>query len=66
MSAHILAVEAGRWHKPNKIPYNERTCQLCNTLEEFHFLLECPLNYDLRKSMIDKYYWKQPNMIKLY
>jgi len=47
MSAHRLAVEAGRWHKPNKIPYNERKCQLCNTLgDEFHFLLECPLYYD--------------------
>ena len=40
VSAHRLAVEVGRWHKPNKIPYNERKCQLCNTLEdEFHFYL---------------------------
>ena len=55
VSAHRLAVEAGRWHKLNKIPYNERKCQLCNTLEdEFHFLLECPLYYDLRKALIDK------------
>jgi len=44
MSAHTLEVEAGMWHTPNKIPYNESKCQLCNTLEdEFHFLLECPL-----------------------
>ena len=51
VSAHRLAVEAGRWHKLNKIPYNERKCQLCNTLEdEFHFLLECALYYDLRKT----------------
>mgnify|MGYP007091316851 CR=1 FL=1 len=42
-------------------------CQLCNTFEdEFHFLLECPLNYDLRPLLIDKYYWKQPNMITVY
>mgnify|MGYP000559021530 CR=1 FL=1 len=40
-------------------------CQLCNTFEdEFHVLLEYPLHYDLRKLIIDKYYWKQPNMIK--
>jgi len=66
VSVHILAVEAGIWHKPNKIPYNERKCQLCNTLEdEFHFLLECPLYYDLRKLLIDKYYWTHPIMIKL-
>ena len=51
--------------KPNKVPYNERKCQLCNTLEdEFHLLLECPLYHDLRKSLIYKYYWKHPNMIK--
>jgi len=44
---------------------NEK-CQLCNTFEdEFHVLLECPLLYDLRKSLTDKYYWKHPNMIKL-
>ena len=65
MSAHILVVEAGRCHKPNKIPYNEKKCQLCNTCEdEFHFLLECPLYYDLRKLLINKYSWKHPNMIK--
>ena len=34
VSAHRLAVETGRRHKPNKIPYNERKCQLCNTLED--------------------------------
>ena len=56
MSAHRLEVEAGIWHKPNTIPYNERKCQLCNTLEdEFHFLLECPLYYDLRKALIDTF-----------
>ena len=56
MSAHTLEVEAGMWHTPNKIPYNESKCQLCNTLEdEFHFLLECPLQYDLRKALIDTF-----------
>jgi len=27
VSANRSAVEAGRLHKPNKIPYNERKCQ---------------------------------------
>jgi len=31
--------------------------------DEFHFLLECPLYYDLRKLLIDKYYWKHHSMI---
>ena len=52
MSAHRLAVEVGRWHTPTKIPYNERKCQVCNTLEdEFNSLLECPLYNDLRQSL---------------
>ena len=43
---------------------NEK-CELCNTLEdEFHFLLECPLYHNFRKSVIDKQYWTHPNMIK--
>ena len=39
-SAHRLEIEAGRWHKPTKIPPNERKCKICNKLEdEFHFFL---------------------------
>ena len=39
VSAHRLEIKAGRWHKPNKIPYNERKCKLCKTIEdEMHFL----------------------------
>ena len=38
VSSHRLDIETGRWHKPNKIPRNDRKCQLCNSLEdEFHF-----------------------------
>ena len=65
LSAHRLGVESGRWHKPASIPYNERKCRLCDSLEdEFHFLLECPLYSDLRKLYIKKYYWCHPNIIK--
>ena len=40
LECYHIEVEAGRWHNPNKIPYTERKCQLCNTLEdEFHFYL---------------------------
>ena len=42
VSLHRLAVEAGRWHRPNSIPLRERKCNTCNVLEdEFHFILEC-------------------------
>lgn len=65
LSAHRLAIETGRWHKPNKIPRNERKCLYCHTLEdEFHFLLECSLFKELRTQYIKKYFWKRPNIQK--
>ena len=65
LSSHRLEIEAGRWHKPQKIPRNERKCRHCNTLEdEFHFLLECKTFSDLRKQYIKPYFWRNPNMIK--
>ena len=60
-----LAIETGRWHKPNKIPRNERKCCVCKTLEdEFHFLLECSIYKNLRQKYINKYFWKYPNILK--
>ena len=65
LSSHRLEVEVGRWAKPNKIPYEDRKCKVCNVLEdEFHFLLECPLYTDVRKVYIRRYYWRHPNMNK--
>ena len=61
VSSHRLAVETGRWHKPQPIEINERKCLLCNSLEdEFHFIFECPLYSELRQKYIKKYYWKKP------
>ena len=65
MSSHRLAIEMGRWHKPNKIPIHERKCKFCYNLEdEFHFILECPMYKDLRLKYIHKYFWKRPNIPK--
>ena len=67
LSSHRLEVEVGRWAKPNKVPYENRKCKICNILEdEFHFLLECPLYAELRKRYINKYYWRRPNKRKLF
>ena len=55
----------GRWHKPNVTPRLERKCQLCNILEdEYHFIFECPLYFELRQNLLKRYYWKRPNMPK--
>ena len=65
MSSHRLKIETGRWHKPEAIPFNERKCITYNKLEdEIHALLECPLYNNLRKQLINKYFWKKPNMPK--
>ena len=59
VSSHRLAVETSRWAKPNKIPLDNRKCMICNVLEaEFHFVLECCLYKDLRKTYIKWYYGK--------
>ena len=65
VSSHRLQIEAGRWHKPNKIPRENRTCVTCNILEdEYHFILECATYAELRKRYINKYYFNRPNMHK--
>ena len=30
--------------------------------DEYHFILECPLYVDLRKTYIVKFYWRRPNV----
>ena len=64
VSAHRLQVEAGRWHKPVAIPYTERKCHLCNVLEdEYHFVLECTLYAEIRRTYIDKIYYLRPTVV---
>ena len=42
ISSHRLKIEAGRWHRPQSIPLNERKCIIYNNVkDEFHFILEC-------------------------
>ena len=65
LSSHRLEVEVGRWVKSRAIALNNRKCKLCGVLEdEFHFVLECTLYIELRKTYISKYFWRRPNMYK--
>ena len=65
VSSHRFETITGRWAKPNKIPLENRLCKISNTLEdEFHFVLECALYKDLRKTYIKRYYWQRPNTPK--
>ena len=66
LSSHRLEVETGRWARPNAIPFEERRCTSCHSLEdEFHFVLECSRYNDLRTMYIPNYYRRRPNMFKL-
>lgn len=65
VSSHRLAIEAGRWTRPNRIPLDDRKCLECNKLEdEFHFIIECSRYTELRSMYIKRYYWRRPNMPK--
>ena len=52
ISDHNLEVELGRY---KKIPREQRTCKVCNILEDkFHFLLNCKINKDIRTNFLNK------------
>ena len=54
ISNHVLQIEKGRHCKP-KIPIDERLCKMCDSAaieDEKHFLCDCNLYTDLRKSFI--------------
>ena len=55
LSAHKLAIEAGRYQN---IDREQRLCTFCNQHQietEFHFLLICPKYIELRKKIIINY-----------
>ena len=65
LSSHRLAVETGRWRKPESVPYVNRKCLSCNVLDdEYHFVLKCKDFFELRKLHIRKYFWRQPSFFK--
>ena len=66
LSSHRLEIETGRWARPNAIPFEERRCTSCHSLEdEFNFVLECSRYNNLRNIYIPSYYRRRQNMLKL-
>ena len=50
-SSHNLAIETGRWVKPDKILQENRKCTCCSldkVEDEVHFVFDCPLYYQIR------------------
>ena len=51
------------------MPYNDRSCVLCNTskiADEFHYILECSALTIIRKEYLQCRYYIRPNVIKFY
>ena len=66
LSSHIFMIERGRWG-PNKLPRNERLCQVCNCIEdEFHVLIECPFFNNERSGLLNKVLRQNPNVYNFY
>jgi len=60
---HRLPIETGRWHN---IPQHLRKCNTCNTMgDEYHFIIECSIFNEARRTYIDKYFLTRPNYMKL-
>lgn len=54
LSSHNRTTEAGRWHRPNSIPRDDRISIVCDKLEdEYYFSLVCVLHNDVRKIWIN-------------
>ena len=66
MSSYRLAVEVGRWHKPQSISFDERKCVNCGVVEdEFHFILQCYLYIDIKKKYLNKCFWHDLTFLNL-
>ena len=52
--------------KAKQQPLENRKCSVCLRLEdEYHFVLECQMYVELKKTYISPYFWKKTNMFKL-
>ena len=61
-----LMIECGRCNKPRKIPFHDRLCQFCHTIEdEYHIIIECPRFSVPRKKYIPNNVTTRPRMFEL-
>ena len=52
-SAHYLAIEIGRHHKPHPLPINDRLCTECHKVEdEIHHLINCTRFENIRDKLL--------------
>ena len=62
LSSHNFYVERGRWER-KKIPIEERTCRLCDVIEdEFHVMIKCPMYASIRGKYVPESLKVRPSM----
>ena len=65
VSSHALEIERGRYTSP-MTPVNERLCHACQQVEdEFHIMMECKSNSNLRQTFINRLTTRWPNFADL-
>ena len=57
----ILNIKTGSYFN---IERHERKCNLCDTEDEYHFILKCVKYADVRMECIKPYYWRRPSVYK--
>ena len=66
LSSHQLRNETGRYSQ-NRVDRAQRICSLCNKsdiVDEYHFVLVCPIYSNLRQKYIRPYYHNRPSVYK--
>ena len=67
LSSHALRIETARYGR-HRIDRAERLCLFCDLRQlddEFHFICQCPLLYDIRIKYIKTRYIRRPSVYKL-
>ena len=62
---HKLPIVRGRFQN---LTIDERVCRLCqlnDVGDEFHYVLRCPFFHENRKKFVKKYYYCNPNTLKM-
>mgnify|MGYP000078380843 CR=1 FL=1 len=64
VSSHSLRIQTERYGN-DRLPRNERICDLNDIDDELNLLLKCPCLNDLRQTFIPRYYLNRISMFKL-
>ena len=64
VSSHSLRIQTGRYGN-DRLPRNERICDLNDIDDELHLLLKCPCLNNLIQTFIPRYYYNRISMFKL-